>query len=65
VFVVVSCVCRGLSGRKLLSFDYLHRMGRNFLFIYMLNVKIHWVAQGTRPVACVLGSEGLAPIIHG
>jgi hypothetical protein len=37
---------------------------RNFSFI-MLNVKIHGVAQETRPVACVLDLEGLALIIHG
>jgi hypothetical protein len=44
--------------------DLLHRVGRTCLFIYMLNVKIHGVAQGTRPVACVLGPEGLIPIIR-
>jgi hypothetical protein len=27
----------------------------------MLNLKIHGVAQGTRPVVCVLGLEGLFP----
>jgi hypothetical protein len=45
--------------------DVLHKVERTFLFIYMLNVKIHGVAQGTRLVACVLGPEGLIPITHG
>jgi hypothetical protein len=31
----------------------------------MLNVKIHGVAQETRPVACVLDLEGLALITRG
>jgi hypothetical protein len=34
-------------------------------FIYMLNMKIHGYAQGTRPVVCVLGSEGLVPVTRG
>jgi hypothetical protein len=30
----------------------------------MLNVKIHGVAQETRPVACVLDLQGLALMTH-
>jgi hypothetical protein len=37
---------------------------RNLSFI-MLNVKIHGVAQKTRPVACVLDLEGLALMTRG
>jgi hypothetical protein len=60
-FRAFATVCRdGAPG-----LDLLHKVGRTCLFIYMLNVKIHGVAHGTRPVACVLGPEGLIPITHG
>jgi hypothetical protein len=35
------------------------------IFIYMLNVNIHGVTQGTQLVASFPGSEGLAPITRG
>jgi hypothetical protein len=35
------------------------------LLFIILNVKIYGVAQGTRPVACVLGPEVLALITRG
>jgi hypothetical protein len=63
-FAAVSRVCRGFLGIKPPGFDLLHKVGGT-LFIYMLNVKIHGVAQRTRPVASVLGSEGLVLITHG
>jgi hypothetical protein len=37
---------------------------RNLSFI-ILNIKIHGVAQETRPVACVLDLEGLALMTRG
>jgi hypothetical protein len=35
------------------------------LLFILLNIKIHGVAQGTRPVDCVLGSKGLALMTRG
>jgi hypothetical protein len=44
--------------------DLKNQKMRNLYFI-MLNVKIHGVAQETRPMACVLDLEGLALMPRG
>jgi hypothetical protein len=70
-YVVVFCVCRsfgifvyslyGVTGMV----DFVSSKNEELVFFMIVNVKIHGVAQGTRPVAHVLGSEGLALITRG
>jgi hypothetical protein len=67
------CLCRSRTFAAVYIFEiepsgvsiFKLKVWRNFSFIYALNVKIHWEAQGTQSVACVQGSEGLNPITHG